>query len=353
MKTAKDRPQKSWTMHSRFYCCVFLIVFASPAFSQSVLLIPDGIDRRIAAFSPEDGSVIDLNFVPPDPVNMMSPFNAVASGRGTIFVSDVQADAIFEYTLGGSFVGTFADSSDGLDEVIGITVFDNSLYAAVCGNAGGLGDTIQQFDIASGSQTTWTGDETNGPYDVLFLTSSPNVLVSNINTNDIERYDLSGDFNGTFHESNGVDGIDFPEQLHETSSGEILTAGFFEPRGIYRYDTSGIQLDYHDVGSSVRGVFELGNGNILWTNNSAVFSLNPITGVSTLITGDGNFRYIEQVELPLLGDVNLDGIVDLLDVLPFVDLLANQNFQIEADLNLDGVVDLLDVQPFVLILSGG
>ena len=51
------------------------------------------------------------------------------------------------------------------------------------------------------------------------------------------------------------------------------------------------------------------------------------------------------------GDVNQDGAVDLLDVAPFVALLANNGFQLEADINGDGAVDLLDVGPFVDLLS--
>ena len=55
----------------------------------------------------------------------------------------------------------------------------------------------------------------------------------------------------------------------------------------------------------------------------------------------------------LLGDVNLDGIVSLLDVAPFVDRISTSTFQAEADCNEDGFVNLLDVDPFVLILTGG
>lgn len=55
----------------------------------------------------------------------------------------------------------------------------------------------------------------------------------------------------------------------------------------------------------------------------------------------------------LLGDVNLDGMVNLLDVAPFVTLLADGGFQEEADINEDDVVNLLDVQPFVDLLAGG
>ena len=54
-----------------------------------------------------------------------------------------------------------------------------------------------------------------------------------------------------------------------------------------------------------------------------------------------------------IGDVNQDGVVNLLDVGPFVDVLTNGGFQTEADINQDGVVDLLDVAPFVELLSGG
>ncbi len=54
----------------------------------------------------------------------------------------------------------------------------------------------------------------------------------------------------------------------------------------------------------------------------------------------------------LSGDVNLDGVVDLLDVGPFVELLSRQTFQAEADINQDGCVNLLDVAPFVEILAG-
>ena len=54
----------------------------------------------------------------------------------------------------------------------------------------------------------------------------------------------------------------------------------------------------------------------------------------------------------LLGNVNQDGSVDLLDVSPFVSLITMNEFQIEADINEDGQVDLLDVSPFVGLLTG-
>jgi len=55
----------------------------------------------------------------------------------------------------------------------------------------------------------------------------------------------------------------------------------------------------------------------------------------------------------LVGDINGDAAIDLLDVQPFVDAVTSGNTSCEADINEDGNVDLLDVQPFVSLLTGG
>ena len=51
-------------------------------------------------------------------------------------------------------------------------------------------------------------------------------------------------------------------------------------------------------------------------------------------------------------DVNRDGIVNLLDVSPFIGLLGSTSYAMEGDVNKDGVINLLDVVPFVQKLSG-
>ena len=52
-----------------------------------------------------------------------------------------------------------------------------------------------------------------------------------------------------------------------------------------------------------------------------------------------------------LGDVNLDGSVDFLDIAPFISVLTNGVFQEEADTNEDGVVNFLDIASFIGLLS--
>ncbi len=53
----------------------------------------------------------------------------------------------------------------------------------------------------------------------------------------------------------------------------------------------------------------------------------------------------------LIGDINCDGVIDLLDVDPFVNLLVSGEFLDKADLNSDGFVTLLDVPLFVDLLT--
>ena len=54
----------------------------------------------------------------------------------------------------------------------------------------------------------------------------------------------------------------------------------------------------------------------------------------------------------LLGDVNCDNEVNLLDIAPFVELLSNGGYSNKADINQDDTVDLLDVAPFVDLIGG-
>ena len=78
-------------------------------------------------------------------------------------------------------------------------------------------------------------------------------------------------------------------------------------------------------------------------------------GVNTTNPGAAIFELLSIELCPselLLGDVNLDGEVNLLDVTPFVDLLTESEFQAEADIDQNGTVDLLDVAPFVELLTG-
>ena len=54
----------------------------------------------------------------------------------------------------------------------------------------------------------------------------------------------------------------------------------------------------------------------------------------------------------LLGDVNLDGFVNFLDISPFISVLSAGGTLAEADVNQDGAVNFLDISPFIGVLAG-
>lgn len=98
------------------------------------------------------------------------------------------------------------------------------------------------------------------------------------------------------------------------------------------------------------------------TVSNGVIEMNGVIGMNFLVTGTDiasgqpfSYTYLTtnaSITFFVRGDVNVDGVVNLLDVAPFVDLLSAGTFQAEADVNQDGVVNLLDIQPFVGLLSG-
>jgi hypothetical protein len=94
---------------------------------------------------------------------------------------------------------------------------------------------------------------------------------------------------------------------------------------------------------------DLGSELTIALRQEAVQGGDPVMGFfdSITVTTEGS----EVVDG--LGDVNLDGDVNGLDVDPFVEVLLSGPYQPEADMNEDQVVNGLDVDPFVTAVVGG
>ena len=74
-----------------------------------------------------------------------------------------------------------------------------------------------------------------------------------------------------------------------------------------------------------------------------------------LVISENDILVIDVIGFDLatmLGDVNLDGVVDFFDISPFIAVLSGKGFLQEADVNQDDVVDLLDISPFLVLLLG-
>ena len=67
---------------------------------------------------------------------------------------------------------------------------------------------------------------------------------------------------------------------------------------------------------------------------------------------DWIYQYIPLPAL-LRGDINLDGLINALDISPFVTVLTSGLYQAEADINQDDLVNALDISGFVSCLVSG
>ena len=99
-------------------------------------------------------------------------------------------------------------------------------------------------------------------------------------------------------------------------------------------------------GSFVRSSLQDGLFNVLVTDDRPVdwaqLTLN-VANVSSLP---------DPPVSVLVGDVNLDGSVNFLDIGPFITLLTSGEYQDQADTDRNGVVNFLDIGRLIEILSG-
>jgi len=86
--------------------------------------------------------------------------------------------------------------------------------------------------------------------------------------------------------------------------------------------------------------------------NVFAFVLNPvIVGLQPDAATFASTVMITRVADFIIGDLNGDGAINLLDVGPFVDAVSGNAPNDAADINQDGEVNLLDVAPFIDLLT--
>lgn len=122
---------------------------------------------------------------------------------------------------------------------------------------------------------------------------------------------------------------------------------------------SGVNTTTPDLTAIVQEIVDQPN----WSSGNAmvfIFQNDPLdTSERIAVSFDGNPTQSAVLHVdftfeasPLLGDVNLDSVVNFLDIAPFIAILSAQTFQAEADISGNEVVDFLDIAPFIAILSG-
>jgi hypothetical protein len=274
---------------NRFVLASILVAASfAPRASAQYLLVPDVTADKIIVLNALDGSVFNPNFILDDPTgllyNFQTPKDAIQVGS-EIWVADQLSDDIYRFDSSGAFL---AGITTGLDNIRGMELVGSTVYVSNSGTANGApGQAIVMFDTAGNNLGSFAAPD---PFDVIGFQGD--LLVADIAGDNILRYTTAGVLLSTFHDSDGITGIDFPEQLNNAANGNVLAAGFSAPAGLYEYDTAGTQVNYYAVGSSNRGVAELGNGLLLFTDGAGLKTFDPVSATTTTILAGTGFQFI-------------------------------------------------------------
>ena len=236
----------------------------------------------------------------------------------------------------------------------GNTIIDNTNSGSITLNSSGFADAsitgagtlfVNGGDFAGDGQVS-CGINLNGvdispgnqvnPIGTLTFNTSPQV-----NSNSEILIDINA--------ANSVPGVN-ADQL--VVNGTLNLSGFgirlatvaplpdFDPAQAYRFQIA--------TATNITGAVP---GNVT-TAGFGVFS-GSFSAVVESLGGGGQALFIDYTPAAgdVLGDLNGDGVVNLLDVEPFIAAVGSGNFVAAADINQDGAVNLLDVDPFIDLLS--
>ena len=370
------------------------ILIGTPT-SPATLIVDDGAIVITDAMGVGSNSSLELAggaiSLPNDPLNNFGTL----SGKGDIVgLIDNMVDGRISLAAGDTLMleGFVAGNNQGAIDLIGgqLIVFDattNATDALITGrdsilrfengltNQGGVGFSFGTMDVFGDIDNQMTGT-------IVVTGNSQATFYDDVINNGEFRVSsgstavVFGDFSGT----NGVTGGGEVFLEGDLRPGNSPAQAFFESDVVLTFNSNTeMELGGTEIGTEydsidVTGTFEI-DGDL---NVALIDGFKPLAGDTfELIRADildGSFRNISLPKLDpglrwqieqdgtrlqvtvaaiIFGDVNLDGVVNLLDIDPFINRLSTGTYQAEADINQDGVVNLLDIDPFIAILGGG
>jgi Secretion system C-terminal sorting domain len=262
------------------------------------LMVVESTNDRVMLFNPLNGDLVDADFII-DVTNFNTPIEALLSPSLTVLTSNQVGDNVVVHDTAGSFLSVFYGGNTAVLDNIRGTAFTpgyNSLLVTVGG--GTNTDAVAQFNPAGNYVGNFIANGAGGllsPFDIVFRAND--CLVAGINSDAVHRYDLTGGSLGIF-----ASGISFPEQIEFLPNGNVLVVNFSTPNsGVIVYDSLGTQLNVFAGVTGNRGVYALGNGNILTTNGAGVHEIDGTTGalVRTILAGVSG-RFISPMDFSII-----------------------------------------------------
>ncbi len=260
------------------------VTLSSLATAQYVVTTDDASDRLIA-FSPVDGSLVSDN--------MFSIPNSVQVGaidvNGEIWVTEQTGDRVVRYDTMGNVLGSMGPTlpGGGMDNIRGLNFINGIVYVTNDGTGNGAtADSLVTFDPAGNYLGTIPLAFSPSPFTVLPF-GGDLLVVSSSATDDLHRYSTSGVSLGTFHNSAA---IGFGHAACIASDGNVWVSTFTSDTILKLDASNGANILQTVPTDNARGVFELQNGNLLWTNTSGTWVHDFGTATNTLVRAGSNYN---------------------------------------------------------------
>lgn len=284
----------TWSASSVFNGVGILAEVADESTALRVAM-PDSTNNRMVLFDPETGAVLDKDWFP---LQAGTPIHVLQVGD-ELWVSEQIGDRIARFDLDGAFLGQIGGGpTGGLDNIRGMAIVGDEVWVTNSGTQNAApGAALVRFSLAGAPLgTIATAGTSSSPFAI--LPRAADVLVASGNANDdIHRYSDTGASLGTFHNSTS---LNFAQQMDFAANGDILAAGFSSNTVVHLDAITGAVVSSFPS-SGARGVFQLGNGNILWSNSAGAHVYDVGSQTSTLVYAGGG-RHFGPVLLPLVPD---------------------------------------------------
>ncbi len=275
------------------------------AAGQAYVMMPDSTNARVVLFNPFDGSLVNSNYF--GFTSGGTSVHALQVGQ-EIWISQQLGDRIDRFDLFGTAMGTI---TGGMDNIRGMQLVGDKVYVTNGGTANGApgSSTVLTFDT-SGTNTGFFNTAGLAPSPFHVLGHQGGLLVSSSSgNNDVHYFDLSGGSIGPFHNSTS---LNFGEQMDHDVTGNVLVAGFSTNNVVTLNANTGALISSF-AASGARGVYQLGNGNVMWTNGSGAWVFDVGSGTSSLVYAGGG-RFLDDLVIPAPGSAALVGLAGLAGV---------------------------------------
>lgn len=238
---------------------------------------------RIERYSAQDGTLLDPVFVDIDGLvglggATQNVWDFIFAPNGEIWVSNYTAQRVYRFSGdGASYLGNHPAPAA---LVVGIATQGSNFWSAHVGGTA-LSPGAYAFDLGTNAQTSFIPG--NNIWDVHDYQGDVLLCRSN---GMVERVDSATGTVSLFASPGG-----FCEQAFTRAVGGLLIANF-SSAGYSVHDAMGTLVSTHFMlgAGSIRGVAELGNGQVLLNGTSGVYRYDPATGATTqLSAGAGAF----------------------------------------------------------------